>query len=102
MTNKNMHNISNDTSDATDKRWQHDQSILNIPKVGDWPPGPQVGDAPPYTQPWEQEPPSYPEVYVPRKDSPVGWICPKCGRCWAPHVSSCNCCSKPNTLNITY
>lgn len=90
---------TDNTSDATDKRWQHDQSILNIPKVGDWPPGPQVGDAPWW--PSEQEPPSYPDITIPRKGSPVGWICPKCGRCYAPHVSGCSYCNRSSS-EITY
>lgn len=92
---------TDNTSDATDKYWQYDQSILNIPKVGDWPLGPQVGDWPPCTQPWEQEPPSYPDTYIPRKDSPVGWVCPKCGRCYAPHVRECSHCNV-SEIKITY
>ena len=28
----------NTNEDALDNYWQHDQSILGIPKVGDWPP----------------------------------------------------------------
>lgn len=90
-------NTNNSTSDATDKLWQHDQSILATPKVGDWPPAPQVGDSWPY----EPEPPSYPDISIPKKDTPVGWICPKCGRCWAPHVDSCNC-HDGSQIKITY
>ena len=89
------------TSDATDKSWQRDQSILNIPKVGDWPPSPQVGDWPPYSWQETPEPPSYPDIGIPRKDSPVGWICPKCGRCYAPHVSGCKHCNE-SSIKITY
>ena len=90
---------TNDTSDATDDIWKHDQSILNGPKVGDWPPGPQVGDAPWW--PCEQEPPAYPDIYITRKDSPVGWVCPKCNRCWAPHISGCSHCNS-SEIKITY
>ena len=82
------------TSDATYKRWQHDQSILNTPKVGDWPPAPQVGD-------WPIEPPESPDDTSYKKSS-FGWICSKCGRSLAPHINSCPYCSRPNTLNITY
>ena len=32
------------------KMWEHDQSILGIPQVGDWPPGPQPNDWPPSLQ----------------------------------------------------
>lgn len=94
-------NTNNSTSDATDKSWQQDQLILNIPKVGDWPPGPQVGDWPPY--PWQDdpEPPAYPDISIPSKDSPIGWICPKCGRCYAPHISGCVYCNE-TTIKITY
>lgn len=87
----------NTNKDALDKLWKQDQSIINIPQVGDWPPGPQVGD-----WPIEPEPPSYPDITIPKKDSPMGWICPKCGRSLAPHMDSCPYCSRPNTLNITY
>jgi hypothetical protein len=89
----------NTNEDSLDDYWKHDQSILNIPKVGDWPPGPQVGDAPWW--PSEQELPSYPDIYIPEKDSPVGWVCPKCGRCWAPHVRGCSNCNT-SEIKITY
>jgi hypothetical protein len=82
-------------NDSLNKLWQHDQSILNTPYIGDPPPGtiPQVGDAPGN---WKWPTPSeYP--------SKVGWICPKCGRCLAPHVDSCPYCSnETTTINITY
>jgi Zn finger protein HypA/HybF involved in hydrogenase expression len=94
-----MFNSRNTNEDALDDYWKHDQSILNIPKVGDWPPSPQVGDAPWW--PPEQEPPSYPDISIPSKDSPVGWICPKCGRCYAPHVSGCSHCNS-SSIKITY
>ena len=77
--------------DALNKLWQHDQSILGIPQVGDWPPAPTPCD-----------PPSYPDIYPLDKNSQVGWICPKCGRCLAPHIDSCPYCSAPTTINITY
>ena len=78
--------------DALDKLWQHDQSILGIPKVGDWPLAPTPCD-----------PPSYPDIYIPGNGSKVGWICPRCGRCLAPHVDSCpHCNNTPTTINITY
>lgn len=90
--------------DALDKLWKHDQSILGKPQVGDWPPAPQVGDWPPYNRPGmpEIEPPSYPDISNPRKASPIGWICPKCGSCLAPHVNSCPHCVAPTQLTITY
>lgn len=82
-------------NDSLNKLWEHDQSILGKPQVGDWPP---------YSYPEvpEIEPP-YPGI--PRKDSFVGWICPKCGSCLAPNISSCPYCSRTTTattLNITY
>ena len=79
--------------------WKHDQSILGKPQVGDWPPAPQVGDWPPYNEP---EPPSYPDISIPNKHSQMGWICPKCGSCLAPHVNSCPHCSAQTQLQITY
>lgn len=66
--------------------FQHDQSILGIPQVGDWPPAPTPCD-PIGTQ----------------QQLNYGWICPKCGRCLAPHVDSCpHCNNTPTTINITY
>lgn len=90
-------NSENTNRDTLDKMWQHDQSILGKPQVGDWPPGPQIGD----WWPAEQEPPSYPDITIPHKDSPVGWICPKCGRCYAPHVRECSHCNA-SEIKITY
>ena len=49
----------------------------------------------------QQEPPSYPDITIPHKDSPVGWICPKCGRCYAPHVRECSHCNA-SEIKITY
>ena len=73
--------------DALDELWQQDQSILGIPKVGDWPPSLTPCD---------------PHYYPIDTPSNVGWICPKCGRALAPHVNSCPHCSEPTTINITY
>lgn len=75
---------------------QHDQSILNTPYIGDPPPGtiPQIGDVP--FAPTPQDP-----IYTPSAPN-YGWICPKCGRCLAPHMDSCPHCSEPTTINIAY
>jgi hypothetical protein len=74
-------------NDSLSKEWQHDQSILGIPRVGDWPPAPTPCDPLPATD----------------KTTMYGWICPKCGRCLAPHVNSCpHCNNTPTTINITY
>ena len=83
--------------DPINKLWEHDQSILGTPKVGDWPPSPQVGDWPPTPTP--QDPP-----YVPNAPNTnnYGWICPKCGRSLAPHVDSCPFCNKGTFIDITY
>lgn len=71
--------------DVLDKAWEHTQSILGIPRVGDWPPAPTLYDPLDIQQQLN-----------------YGWICPKCGRCLAPHVNSCPHCSEPTTINITY
>lgn len=78
-------------SDSLNKLWQHDQSILGIPQVGDWPLAPTPCDTP-----------SYPDIYPFDKNSQLSWICPKCGRALAPHLDSCPYCSEPTTINITY
>jgi hypothetical protein len=30
----------------------------------------------------------------------VGWVCPKCGRVWAPWVSTCNCGNIPRPVPV--
>lgn len=27
----------------------------------------------------------------PVQGAPLGWVCPQCGRAWAPHVAGCIC-----------
>ena len=73
-------------NDSLSKQWQHDQSILGIPQVGDWPPAPTPCDPLPATD----------------KTTMYGWICPNCGRYLAPHLDSCPYCSGRTTINITY
>lgn len=67
----------NTNEDCLDDAWKHDQSILNIPKVGDvpnvpqvgdWPPAPQVGDWPPYVDPSN---PPCPNVPAPDKEKKI-------------------------------
>ena len=70
-------------NDELNKVWQHDQSILGIPQVGDWVPAPQPGDWPPSTLNY-------------------GWICPKCGKVNAPHRDFCDCSGGGYYPNIVY
>ena len=88
-------NIEWTCNDALNDKWKHDQSILNIPKVGDWPPAPQPGD-------WPSSPTITDPLPATNKTTMYGWICPKCGAVLAPHVSSCPHCSPATTVNITY
>ena len=53
------------------------------PYIGDWPSSPKITDPLPGNMNY-------------------GWVCPKCGRVLAPHVSSCPNCSPATTTNITY
>ena len=78
-------------NDALNKLWEHAQSILGIPKVGDWPPSPQPGDWPPSPTPCD--PPS---------TLNYGWICPKCGKVNAPHRDFCDCSGGGYYPNIVY
>lgn len=41
----------------------------------------------------------------PKKDDvyyPMGWVCPKCGSVYGPHVSTCWRCSVPTTITCIY
>ena len=49
----------------------------------------------------EPEPPSYPDISIPSKDLPMGWVCPKCGSCWAPYTRGCSHCNT-SEIKITY
>ena len=93
-------------NDALNDFWKHDQSILNIPKVGD----PTPGESP-YWVPFTPDPF---KLNPPYKQNNYGWICPKCGRVMAPFVDSCKFCggeenntlttpittTNPNTFNL--
>ena len=68
--------------DALNKVWEHTQSILGIPKVGDWPPSHKITDPLPGNMNY-------------------GWICPKCGKVNAPHRDFCDC-SGGLSPNIIY
>lgn len=35
--------------------------------------------------------PAYQPVPTPSQPYTTGWACPRCGRVWAPYVSSCTC-----------
>ena len=72
-------------NDALNKLWEHAQSILNIPKVGDWPVAPMPSDPQPN--------------YLGNMN--YGWVCPKCGRVNAPHRDFCDCSGNRNP-NIVY
>lgn len=74
--------------DALNKLWEHDQSILGKPQVGDWPPTPTPQDP----------------LYIPHSPDTrnYGWICPKCGRSLAPHVDSCPCFNESTLSEITF
>lgn len=73
--------------------FEHDQSILNTPKIGD----PTPGESP-YWTPFTPDPF---KLNPPYKQNNYGWICPKCGRVLAPHLDSCKFCNDGNTLAVT-
>lgn len=90
-------------NDALNDFWKQDQSILNIPKIGD----PTPGELP-YWIPFTPDPF---HLNPPYKQNNYGWICPKCGRVLAPHLDSCKFCgsgtittpvttTNPNTFNV--
>ena len=90
-------------NDALNDFWKQDQSILNIPKIGD----PTPGESP-YWTPFTPDPF---KLNPPYKQNNYGWICPKCGRVLAPHLDSCKFCgsgtittpvttTNPNTFNV--
>ena len=78
--------------------FEHDQSILNTPKIGD----PTLGESP-YWVPFTPDPF---HLNPPYKQNNYGWICPKCGRVMAPFIDSCKFCgsnltvTNPNTFNL--
>lgn len=87
--------------DALNKVYDEVKKSFGIPEIRDPLPGeaPYIGDWP--SSPKITDPlPNYPELD--RGNMNYGWICPKCGRVLAPHVSSCPNCSPATTINITY
>ena len=87
-------NVNYTNADSLDDMWKHDQSILNIPKVGDWPPSPSPCDPIP-NEPFQ---PINPNENTKGVVSIYGWICPRCGKVNAPHKDYCDCNS---SINIT-
>jgi rubredoxin len=81
-------NVDYTNADSLDEMWKHDQSILNIPKVGDWPPSPSPCDPLPYES---CQPITTPNEGAKGITSNYGWICPRCGKVNAPHKDSCDC-----------
>lgn len=83
--------------DALDKVYEEVKKSFGIPEIRD----PLPGEAP-YIGDW----PHSPKITDPIPNCPgnmnYGWVCPKCGRVLAPHVSSCPHCSPATTVNITY
>ena len=53
-----------------------------LDQISDWNPVPQVEDWSPSDN--------------------YGWICPKCGRCLAPHIDSCPCFNEATLPKFTY
>ena len=77
------------------KWFEHDQSILNIPKIGD----PTPGESP-YWAPFTPAPDPF-HLNPPYKQNNYGWICPKCGRVMAPFIDSCKFCGEENNTLTT-
>lgn len=86
-------NFNWSNNDTLNDFWKQDQSILNIPKIGD----PTPGESP-YWTPFTPDPF---KLNPPYKQNNYGWICPKCGRVLAPHLDSCKFCNGGNTLAVT-